>query len=408
MNGLIGTNIIRLVVGVVALFVFLFATTNLFENLDASHIMVIQSPSGKLAYHITPGWKWQGFGKITQYKKRHQFDFLSDSSDADKDRALRTRFNDGGQAKISGSIAWEMPTGNEQLYQLHAKYGSDQAIEQQLISTVVAKSITMTGPLMSSTESYAARRNDLVSLILDQIQHGVYRTNVRQEKVRDEMTGIEKTVSIVNLIQSSNPNDHGYLRQEQSPLDEFQLRTFNLTVNDVVYDDLVTTQIKQQQDAIMTVQTAMANAKRAEQAAITAEKNGEAKAAEAKWEQEVIKAREVTKAEQQREVARLGAEAAEFTKRALILEGEGEAKKRELIMNADGALSLKLDAWKFAQEKYAAAIQQYGGNWVPQVQWGGGGGATGNGALDLVNLLTAKTARELGLDLSTSGRRPKD
>lgn len=391
----------RLLTGLGASFLLLLILPRLVQNLDASHLMVVQYPSGKMDMHTTPGWKWQGFGKVTEYKKRHQYDFVYDSSDAKRDQSLPTRFNDGGKAKISGSVAWEMPTSPEELFQVHSKYGSDEAVAQQLIGTVVAKSVSMTGPLMSSTESYAARRNDLVSLILDQIQHGVYRTTVRQEKVKDEMSGVEKTVSIVNLMPSTAPGDHGFLRQEQSPLDEFALRTFNLTINDVIYDEQVTSQIKQQQDAIMTVQTAMANAKKAEQAAITAEKNGEAEAAKAKWEQEVIKAQKVTEAEQEREVARLMAEAAEFGKKKAILEGEGEARKRELIMNADGALALKLEAWKFAQEKYADAIMNYNGAWVPGIVMGGTSTLAGNGALNLVDLLTAKTARELNLDLGT-------
>jgi len=42
----------------------------------------------------------------------------------------------------------------------------------------------------------------------------------------------------------------------------------------------------------------------------------------------------------------------------------------------------------------------YQGNWVPGVQMGAGD-QPGGAAADLVNLLTAKTAREIGLDLST-------
>jgi hypothetical protein len=99
------------------------------------------------------------------------------------------------------------------------------------------------------------------------------------------------------------------------------------------------------------------------------------------------------------EVARLDAMAAENEKKANILRGEGEAARKKLIMNADGALEKKLEALVTINEKYAEAIKGYSGNWVPSIVMGAANGAA-NGAMELVNLLTAKTARELAVDLS--------
>ena len=55
-----------------------------------------------------------------------------------------------------------MPQDDEHLTAIHTKYGSHEAVEQQLVRTMIEKSIYMTGPLMSSTESYASRRNELL------------------------------------------------------------------------------------------------------------------------------------------------------------------------------------------------------------------------------------------------------
>lgn len=71
-------------------------------------------------------------------------------------------------------------------------------------------------------------------------------------------------------------------------------------------------------------------------------------------------------------------------------------------MNADGALDKKLQTYLEAQKVWAEAVKGYQGNWVPGVVMGGGQNGTASGAQDLVNLLTAKTARELGLDLSVT------
>lgn len=164
----------------------------------------------------------------------------------------------------------------------------------------------------------------------------------------------------------------------------------------------------------MQIQIAVANAKAAEQNALTAAKEGEAKSATAKWEQEVIKAKAVVQADQEKEVAEtqgamrlavaeLDRKAAEATKMQNIALGEGEAARRKLVMEADGALAVKLDAWVKVNGQYADAIAKYQGNWVPTVQTGSSGQG-GNGANDLIGLLTAKTAKDLALDPTIVGK----
>ncbi len=380
----------------------LWGASNIFEHMNADEIIVVQSPiSGTLSWYKDAGIKWQGFGRVTKYHRRRQFWFSNRNDQGTKvDESIQVRFNDGGHATISGSISYEMPVDDQHLTQIHTRYGSEQAVEQQLIRTVVEKSLYMTGPLMSSKESYAERRNDLLQYIEDQVQNGVYRTETQQEKQPDPMTGQMKTINVVRLVTVNGQ----IMRSDESPLKTFGIKTFNPSINEIRYDPTVEEQIKAQQRAIMDVQTAVAEAKKAEQAAITAEKNGQAEAAKAKWEQEVIKAKEVTAAQQRLQVAQLDAQSAEQKKRKDVLEGEGEATKRQLIMNADGALDKKLSTYLEVQRVYADAIKQYQGNWVPNVVMGGGAQGTGNnGAMTLLDLIGAKTAMDMGLDLKAGG-----
>ena len=146
----------------------------------------------------------------------------------------------------------------------------------------------------------------------------------------------------------------------------------------------------------MEVQTAIANTKKQEQQLIQEQKRGEKEAVVAKWEQEVIKARAVTEAEQKMEVAKLDKIAAEYTKQKEILLGEGEATRKRLVMQADGQLKVKLDAYIKVQGLWADAVAKYGGNWVPQTVLGGGSGSNGlNGAQAFMNIMTIKAARDL-------------
>lgn len=397
-------QIVILGIAAIILVFGLGASTSLFEKVDAGEIMVVQDPvDGQYHWYTTPGVKFQGFGKVTVYHKRSQF-WFSHSKDqgAKDDQAIRVRFNDNGHASISGSIAWEMPLDQRALTLLHTKYGSQLAIEQQLIRTMVEKTLYMTGPLMSSKESSAERRNDLLRLIEDQVQYGVYLTKTIPEKQADPMTGQTRTVNVVKLVTDTTGKP---VRAEVSPLQEFTIRTFNVSINNIEYDSLVEGQIQQQQKATMAVQIAIARAKEAEQEAITVAKRGEAEAAKAKWDQEVIKAKEVTAAEQRLRVAQLDAQSAEQTKRKETLLGEGEGARKRAVMQADGALEKKLAAWLEAQKYWSEAASNYKGNWVPGVVMGNNGGSSvaGSGAQQFMDLLTVKTAKDLGLDLQVTG-----
>lgn len=375
---------------------------------EANSIMVVQLPIvGTLNWYTTPGTQMSWWGRVTRYPKREQFWFSSknDQGEHGKDESLRIRFNDGAGATISGSISWEMPMDVDHLNKIHSKYGSPEAVTKQLVRTVLEKAVYTAGPLMSSTESYAERKNELLADIQEQIDLGVFETETQPQRIKDPMSGQDKTVNIVRVKLEAGKPKHAV----ESPLKEFGILTYNLSMNDIHYPEEVEKQISMQQQAIVGVSIAIAEAKKAEQAAITSAKQGEAEAAKAKWAQEVEKATAVTSAEKLRDVSALAVQTAQNEKKAAILRGEGEAAARKLVMTADGALDKKLATYERVNGLYAEAIKGYGGSWVPSIVMGGGGGSSGGGSNDavagsgaqqLISLLSAKTAKDLSLDLS--------
>ena len=116
----------------------------------------------------------------------------------------------------------------------------------------------------------------------------------------------------------------------------------------------------------------------------------------------MIKAKLVTEAEARKAVAALDVQTADLRKRELELQGEGEAAKRRAIMQADGALQVKLEVYKSVMHDAFEAVKGYQGNWVPGVVMAGSGpsGHTGNGAMDMINLMSVKAAQDLSLNLS--------
>lgn len=394
-------RIIPLILGVLAIVATLICAPMLVENLDSSEIMVIQSPvSGELTVHTEPGLKWQGFGTVTKYNRREQYSFsAAKDQGATVDQSIQTGFNDGGRANISGVVSWEMPLQPEQVVRLHKEYRSFRAIDQQLIRPMLETVIFGTGATMSSFESSSERRPEIPQLINDQLQNGPYLTAASTIMVKDQITGVDKPVRSVSIQMDGEGKPK---RASASQIKEYGIVLSPVTVNQIVYEPSVATQIAERQKSTQAVLLSQATAVKATQEAITTEQQGKAKAAEEKWKQEAVNAKEIALAEKDKQVAVLAALTAEQVKRRLILEGEGEAAKKRLVMEADGALDKKLEAYVKVNQSYAEAIKSAApGAWTPTVQMGGA--QSTNSSQALLELFAAKSAKDLGVDLQAAG-----
>lgn len=396
---------IKIGLGVLALIGILVLIGNMVTTVGADEIVVKQDlVGGQLHVWDTPGVHWQNFGTITRYKRSAQFWFSAREDEGKKtDDSIKVRFNDGGHGNISGSLRYSLPTDQNKMILVHQTFHSMEAINHELVQQVVNKGVYMSGPLMSSRESYAEKRADLINYITDQIVYGVYRTEHEQVKTTDPITNQEKVVDVVKpQVDGASPN--GIRREEESPIQKFGMNASNITINSIDYDPVVEAQIKQQQEAIMAVQQAIVNAKKAEQDALTVEQQGKAAAAKAKWDQEVQKATAVTAAEQEKavavtqaeknkEVAQLSLDTAKLAAQQTMTEAKADADAKRLQVTANNNLQDRLDAYVKVQTAWATA---YGNQrQTPDIQMGSGGG--GGTSQALVDMLTAKTARDLNV-----------
>jgi hypothetical protein len=380
---------LRIVIFSILAVTILGSIGKIFEDVDAGEIVIIQDPfDGELHVYTQPGVEFQMWGRSTHYKKSFQYWFDGAEGHAP---LLTAKFYDGGHASIPGSIRVDLPIDEKSMKYIHTKFGSQEAIENQLVGQVLIKAVTMSGPLMTSKESYAEKKNNLIFYVEDQATHGVYKTTQKEVKVMDQITNQEKVLTAVEII---NDTKGLPLRQEKSMIEQSGIVLNNLSFGDFQYDKVVQEQIAAQQKQTMLVQTGRANAIRAEQDAITAEKQGQANAAKAKWEQETIKSAAVTEAERIRDVAKLTADAEEQNKRANILKGEGEAAYKRLVTQANNNLEYRIDAWVEVNKAYATAMT--GTNLVPTYVSGGGyNGSGSNQAMETMNMFQIKTAKEI-------------
>ncbi len=369
---------------------------------------------GTVDARMSPGF-WLTFGDVSEWPKAETFYFTADPKEGKPDdQSIEVRFNDGSLARASGTCRVVLPKTREQAISLVTERGYKDFgdLELKLILPVVRNALRATANLMSARESYAERRLDFINWARDQVQQGLYDTEESVRETKDPITGevVTKRVKIVKRDKDGHPVRYvDPLLNTGITLDNFEIKQF-------VYDKVVRDQISSQQQAYMSVETARANAAKAEQDALTMEAQGKAKVMEAKYQEEMDKVRAVVKAQKDKEVAEIAAQrqllvaklerqAAEQKKQSEILLAEGEAKARELKMKADNYEAIKIDAWKEAQFRWADAFSK---RKVPQIIFGNAGGAGDQDSTSLgtKNLLDVMILNSLGINMGLGQPKP--
>lgn len=364
-----------IVVAIVAI-VIIMSGGRLGEDVPADKIIINQVPfTGTLEYWTEPGFYWQKFGKTLEYDKTFQIWFSNNKKEGSKtDESIKIVFNDAGIGWISGSGRVVMPRSAKYLKKLREDFSSMERLEEDLVYPTIRKVIFSTGPLMSSFESYAAKKNDLMRFIEDQIENGIYKTVSKEITVKDPISGENKIITVAELVSDHNAPG-GFARQEESPFAAYGLTVKPVTISDIRYEDKIIKQIDQQQKAFMAVQTAKAEALKAKQDAIKAEEQGKAKAAVAKWNQEEINAKEIALAEKNFKVSSLAAKTALEKKKETIARGQAEAEANRLKVSA-GLTPQERAYWNFRSDSVISA--NISKRAVPGIIMGGQGGSSGS------------------------------
>ena len=386
----------------------------LFGINDAGDRTVIQYPTGTLYVRFEPGVYMLWFGRETKYRDvlTYDFDKTNSGGEATIDEAgIPVRYQDGGIGTIYGKVRFNLPSIELDMLKLHKSFRSNNGVAQKLLKPITEESQNLTAGLMTSEAAYAEKRGTFIEWSRDQLTDGKYKTTLETTVEEDESTGkkIERSIPVISYGNDGQPI------HVVSDLKTYGIEISGYQITDWDFEKKTLEQISAKREATMAIITAKANAERARQEAITAEEQGKANVMKAKYEKEVEKQKAVVDAQRQKEVAVIeGAQKVEVAaqskmeaeqrklaaveyKQEQILRGEGDAAYKQKVMQADGALAQKLEAFVRINERYAEAIEKQ--KWVPEVMMGGTGANSGSAANDLVNLFMTKTARELSIDL---------
>lgn len=382
-------------------------------SVPADRIYVVQAPTGKMYVYTTPGWQYQHFGELVgDYPKFESVDFDIPEDNREEyqpdkvwegDKAsmygIKVVFNDNGTAYLFGTVPVEMPIDNETILQIQQKHGSWESFREKIIRKQIISSVTQVGALMTSREANSEKRSDLIGYTEDMVRNGLYQTRVKSVREVDALTKDTVVVRYAERIAEQGALG-GFARQAPSEIAKYSVRIGTPAIRLIVFSPAVQDQLTKQQEMTMAIATSKAEALVAQQNAKTASADAEAKIAKVQADLNAEKEKAVIQAQQRRDVAQLDMQAAEFAKKQAILEGEGEAEKKRLLMTADGALNPKLDAYVKVQQAWATAWATNGANVVPTYISGGSQTATqSNGVTNMIDMMTINQAKQLGINL---------
>jgi len=362
---------------IVLIVFFLFTIGAWVEECDKSKIYVNQMPfTGEFKVWSEGGMQWQLWGNVHEYSKTNQVEFTGVEKDSTgyvavgENHGATITFNDKGRGFIIGSLRVVLPTDFAHMAKIQQEFGSESALISTLIKPTLYKVVISCGPLMSSLESVSETRTDLIQYITDQLNDGVYKTKINKIKVTNELTGDTETIAKAEILVDRDGN---YLRQEKSPFKQYGITCNLVSITDIKYDGATQQQIDAQKNANLAVITSKTKSLEAIQQTVLVTEKGKQQAEAAKWEQEKIKAKEVTKAQQEYEVAKLEAMRAEEVARKVRAEGEAKAAANRALVSAGATPEQVLQMRKETMIGIAHELAQSNIEWVPKIIVNGNG-----------------------------------
>lgn len=368
---------------VVISIVLLTMAKNLIETNHQGFYQVKQSfITGKMSVRLTPGTYGQWLGKIDDYKAVATVGFGRHKGEGTADvEPVSVMFSDGSKATVSGIVRIELPATEAGIIKLKNDFsgGYNHFITAGVVP-IVENAIKMSANLRSAQDAYTTLAL-FQQAVQDQLENGMYLTKSEREVITSATGETEiKQVTVVALDENHNPI------RVSNKLQEYGCKV-SCVIDVPVFDPKVEEMISLRKDEAMKTELAKQSALRATQDALTAEAQGKANVAKAKYEREVEKVKEVTDAQKQYEVAALGAKKAEEEKKIVIAEGQAQAEANRLKVAA-GLSPQEAAEWKYKTTVGVAAelAKSQPGAFVPKVMVNGGGSNSAVNAMDAVGI----------------------
>lgn len=398
---------------VILIGIFLTFITSLFFYAEPGYSYLVQYVSGQQLAVLDAGPKLKLFGNVIPFKKviTVKFSNTVEGKVSGKGESIQIRFNDAVTADVDAVCRFRLPTEKEFFKRMALDFRSQENLIVASLIPVSREAIRNSGRMISAQEYIVGKGGEFENAVLDQLQNGIYIletqelvTKKEDSAIREEGERVLEGKETVQYKVNIATDAEGNYKRKAHTFSEYSIMVSQATVEKVDMEQKFKDMIGQQRDAAAEANIERQKAKKAEYEKQRIIAEGETEKAKTKVEKEKEQVEILITAETERKKQEELVKTRELELRAKKLEAQSiqvmadaEAYKKRKIMQADGALELKLKALVQINQAYAGAIK--GSALVPEVQISGSDGNNST-SMDLIQLLTAQTARQLKLDLT--------
>src|SRR5687767_3420669 len=385
-----------------------FLIVNPFSWNDAGNRTVVERTTGEQLVQFAPGIFYAGFFakekewpnqiSVTYQEKAQDLTLADNGIEVGQ---IMIRFSDATTADVKGITQFILPSDEKEMILIHNTHRTPQSLVVKRLAPYTKECLQSSAQLMSSEKHYGGGRAQMAQDFMDQLKEGVYLLRTEENVVFDSLEAEKKRVYQTEVQidkKTSLP------KRKLSSIKEYGITVADAAITDVDYEDKVDQKLIKIIDAVTKSSISKQELMTAQQQTLTAKAKGEQALVEIEYQQKQEQTRQVVEAETKVKVAEQDKLQQKIAYEGAILEAkkikelaDAEAYAKTRMMQADGALEMKLKAQVEVQRVWADAFSKYTGAVVPQFQTGGG--ATTNGALNFMEIMTAKTAKDFALDL---------
>jgi hypothetical protein len=407
MNPLINPKTI--IAGIAGILIFItFLVINPFSWNDAGNRTVVERTNGQQIVQFAPGIFYAGFfAKEKEWPNQISVTYQEENPLLElQDNGIEVgqimiRFSDATTANVKGITQFILPSDDKEMVLIHNTHRTPQSLVVKRLAPYTKECLQSSAQLMSSEKHYGGGRAQMAQDFLDQLKEGVYLLRTEENLVFDSLEQEKKRIYQTEIqidVKTSAP------RRKLSSIKEYGVTVADAAITDVDYEDKVDQKLTKIIDAVTKSSISKQELMTAQQQTLTAKAKGEQALVEIEYQQKQEQTRQVVEAQTKVKVAEQDKLQQKIAYEGAILEAkkikelaDAEAYSKSRIMQADGALEMKLKAQIEVQKAWADAFSKYNGAIVPQFQTGGVPG--GNGALSFMDIMTAKTAKDFALDM---------
>ena len=399
---------------------------------DSGYCQHIRTIFGTESAECNTGWYFSGWGNSTAWPYfitvAHTIDPGADGSSINE--PYNVRMSDNWTGDVTETTRFGIPQDQEQFLKMARDFRSPERLISTTLKPSVTTAIDTVANMFTMEQYYSGQmRDQFKTEFKDTLIKGQPKVQMVQKEVTNPDPAQAAASDTVNAQDTSTVGDTTVtITVAEKVLDQNgkEIRTmpeylqYGIQVSSAILekidaDPAFEEQQKKRKDAVSRRVIAKEQRLEQEEQRLLEIAHGDTeiakRQAEAKTEQiqltteaETQKKLAVTKAEQQREEARVAKETAaidleraKIDAQSVTVAADAQAYAKKAILEADGALQQKLDAWIEAQKVWATAASQIK---VPSTVIGGNG-STGN-ALSTVDtfmsMLMIKTAKDLQVD----------